>query len=53
MANEHVFLQYSWFYEIQDGNIPCPAGMLITILFYIYGGSVTFKYIPLWRNKIR
>jgi hypothetical protein len=26
-ANEHVFLQYSWFYEMQDGCIPCPEGM--------------------------
>lgn len=26
-ANEHVFLQYAWFYEIQDGNIPCPTGI--------------------------
>lgn len=27
VVNEHVFLQYSWFYEMQDGNIPCPAGI--------------------------
>lgn len=27
VANEHVFLQYAWFYEVQDGNIPCPAGI--------------------------
>ena len=27
VANEHVFLQYSWFYEMQDGNIPCPPGI--------------------------
>lgn len=27
VANEHVFLQYAWFYEMQDGNIPCPAGI--------------------------
>lgn len=25
VANEHVFLQYAWFYEVQDGNIPCPS----------------------------
>ena len=27
VANEHVFLQYAWFYEVQDGNIPCPSGV--------------------------
>eukprot|EP00039_Didymoeca_costata_P020874 m.342719 g.342719 ORF g.342719 m.342719 type:complete len:439 (-) comp21751_c0_seq1:144-1460(-) len=27
VANEHVFLQYAWFYEMQDGNIPCPPGI--------------------------
>ena len=27
VANEHVFLQYAWFYEMQDGNIPCAAGI--------------------------
>ena len=27
VANEHVFLQYSWFYEMQDGNIPCPPAI--------------------------
>jgi hypothetical protein len=27
VANEHVFLQYAWFYEVQDGNIPCPSGI--------------------------
>jgi hypothetical protein len=27
VANERVFLQYAWFYEMQDGNIPCPAGV--------------------------
>ena len=27
VANEHVFLQYSWFYEMQDGHIPCPPGI--------------------------
>lgn len=27
VANEHVFLQYAWFYEMQDGNIPCPTGI--------------------------
>ena len=27
VANEHVFLQYAWFYEMQDGNIPCPDGV--------------------------
>jgi hypothetical protein len=26
-ANENVFLQYSWFYEAQDGNFPCPDGV--------------------------
>ena len=27
VANEHVFLQYAWFYEAQDGNFPCPSGI--------------------------
>jgi hypothetical protein len=27
VANEHVFLQYAYFYEMQDGNIPCPSGI--------------------------
>mmetsp|Transcript_5036 Transcript_5036/g.15329 ORF Transcript_5036/g.15329 Transcript_5036/m.15329 type:complete len:443 (+) Transcript_5036:20-1348(+) len=27
VVNENVFLQYSWFYEMQDGNIPCPRGI--------------------------
>jgi len=27
VVNEHVYLQYAWFYEMQDGNIPCPAGI--------------------------
>ena len=27
VANERVFLQYAWFYELQDGNIPCPSGI--------------------------
>ena len=27
VVNEHVFLQYAWFYEVQDGNIPCPLGI--------------------------
>lgn len=27
VVNEHVFLQYAWFYEMQDGNIPCPSGI--------------------------
>lgn len=27
VVNEHVFLQYSWFYEVQDGHIPCPNGI--------------------------
>lgn len=27
VVNERVFLQYAWFYQMQDGNIPCPAGI--------------------------
>jgi hypothetical protein len=27
VANENVFLQYTWFYELQDGAIPCPVGI--------------------------
>lgn len=27
VVNEHVFLQYAWWYEMQDGNIPCPPGI--------------------------
>ena len=27
VANERVFLQYAWFYQMQDGNIPCPAAI--------------------------
>lgn len=27
VANEHVFLQYAWFYQAQDGNFPCPSGI--------------------------
>ena len=27
VANERVFLSYAWFYSIQDGYIPCKAGV--------------------------
>ena len=27
VASERVFLQYAWFYQAQDGNFPCPAGI--------------------------
>jgi hypothetical protein len=27
VAGPSVFLQYAWFYEVQDGNIPCPEGI--------------------------
>jgi hypothetical protein len=27
VASELVFFQYSWFYELQDGNIPCQVGI--------------------------
>ena len=27
VANEHVFFSYGWFYNVEDGYIPCPASI--------------------------
>ena len=27
MATERVFFGYGWFYNLEDGYLPCPAGI--------------------------